>query len=84
MVSASTYKLYKVVTSVESALEALETIGDVTVSFDTGSVACSASGVVMSITFHTEHSDVPDLVRNAASLTGVSLVGHICGWHNRG
>ena len=35
--------------------------------FATGS-ACSAAGNAWKVTFHTEHSDVPDLVRTTSSL----------------
>jgi hypothetical protein len=178
MTSGSDYVLYKIVTSVESALEALDTIGDVTVSYDeyltlaaltntlpaiaghatggtttnvatttsgsgsgliatvitgssnpptltsvtvttagagykvgdiitfagTGSdsagkyetftyvlvagdfaseAACSATGIAWKVTFHTEHSDVPDLVRTTSSLSGgsssMNLVNSVVG-----
>ncbi len=46
MTSAALYNIYQVVTSVESALEALDTIRDVTVSFPSGETAACKSGGV--------------------------------------
>lgn len=43
--------------AVKSALEALPTIGLVTVTYSTGAAACSAGGVTITITFLTEFGD---------------------------
>ena len=55
--------------AVETALEALQSIEDVTVSFSTGTAACSDSTVTMTVTFISEFNDLPEIVANAASLT---------------
>ena len=46
MTSAGLYTIYKVTTSIESALEALNTIDDVTVTIESGSSICTATGGV--------------------------------------
>ena len=58
--------------AVETALEALQSIEDVTVSFSTGTAACSDSTVTMTVTFISEFNDLPELVADAASLTSSS------------
>ncbi|GBG28563.1 Tenascin [Hondaea fermentalgiana] len=57
---------------IKSALEALRTIGTVSVTYDSGTEACSSGGVAMTITFLTELGDLPELVPDSSSLTGGS------------
>jgi hypothetical protein len=53
--TATGLAVVKVVTSVAFALQALVSIGSVTVTFSTGAVACSSSGVGMSYPTHNTH-----------------------------
>lgn len=47
---------------IEAALEKLSTLSDLTVSYSTGSHACSTDGsVIISVEFATTHSDLPAL-----------------------
>lgn len=55
-------------TSLQSALEALDEIGTVSIIYDTGAVACSATGVTISITFETELGELPALTLNTDKL----------------
>lgn len=54
---------------VKSALEALSTIGTVSVEFSSGSAACASGGIDIVITFLTELGDLP-LLTATSSLTG--------------
>lgn len=56
----------------EGALEALSTIGEVSISF-TGSSACSDTGVLITITFNTELGKLPPLQADSSSLSGGSI-----------
>jgi hypothetical protein len=56
----------------KSTLQALSTIGNVTVSFsDTELGACAASNTV-SVTFTSDFGDLPIMVESTGSLTGMS------------
>jgi len=54
---------------VKAALEALSTIGLVSVTFSSGTEVCASGGVDTTVTFLDNHGDLPDLVP-ANSLTG--------------
>lgn len=48
-------------TEVKAALEALTTIGQVSVEYSNGDAACVGAGNAITITFETQHGDIPDL-----------------------
>ena len=58
--------------TVEAALESIDTIGSVTVTFSTGVAACASGGIGITVTFLSELGDLPLLVAgkrgNPASL----------------
>jgi hypothetical protein len=59
---------------VMDALRALNSIGTVEVSFSTGEVACSSSGVAINVNFTSEFGDLPILVASSISVTSVTIV----------
>jgi len=56
--------------TVTSSLEALSTIGTVTVTYDSGVEACSSGGVVITVQFDTDFGNKPLMKTTATSLTG--------------
>lgn len=56
-------------TAVDTALEALTSIGTVTVAFSTGVAACASGGIDIAITFTTELGDLPPLTYTASGTT---------------
>lgn len=70
--------------TVTQALQALNTLGTVTVTFNTGATqACSSgAGTTMSVTFRTEHGDVPPLsvALDSATLLADGSFGAGVGW----
>lgn len=58
--------------AVETALEALTSIGDVTVT-NSGDSICTSGGNAFAVTFISELGDVPTLTYNVASLTGGAI-----------
>lgn len=55
-------------TEVEAALEALDTLGDVDVSFSCGTSACNSGGVTITVTFVGNGGDVPSLSSTSSTL----------------
>jgi len=55
---------------VETALEALSTVGDVDVTFGAGAVACDGTGVAIAVTFKTELGDVSTISYVITALQG--------------
>jgi len=55
--------------NVETAIEELSSVDDVIVTYSTGSVACSASGVGIQIQFISELGDLPSITTDVTSLT---------------
>ena len=55
--------------AVQTALEALSSITSATVTYSTGSVACSTSGVIITVEFTYEFGDLPPMTVVSTSLT---------------
>lgn len=58
---------------VKAALEAIDTIGTVTVTFDTGVTVCGTSAVTSSITFLTELGDLPAMTTTLTTVTSATV-----------
>merc|ERR1711871_498933 len=59
--------------TVKTALQAMDDITEVDVSFSTGTAACAASpGVGIAVTFRSELGDLPPFTATTTSLTGTS------------
>lgn len=70
--TTSSFSQSSTAAQVKAALEALPTIGLVTVSFDSGATVCSVAGVVVSITFLTEYGDQPLITSTSTGVGAAS------------